>query len=266
MYKTSGLLRHTKFVALFMAVAAMVSPFARADFVARGSDSTLHVLKALAAAFEKQSGQAIKLEGGGSGAGAKAAIAGEVQLAFLSRGLSDGEKTGGLVGTTYAVDAVAVIANSSNPQADIKLAELKALYTGAADAWRDGRPAVLYNRNADSGTREVFSEIVLGKGVEFTPKASIKHDGILISSVTKIPTALAYTSVAEVDASVVKVLTVDGVAPTPDNLRNKSYPITRTPTLATKGAPEGTAKAFIDFVLSPAGQAVVAAEKLVPIK
>jgi len=65
-----------------------------AQVTARGSDSTIHVLKALAAGFEKETGKSVRLEGGGSGAGAKAAIAGEVQLAFLSRALSPQRRQG----------------------------------------------------------------------------------------------------------------------------------------------------------------------------
>ena len=52
---------------------------------------------------------------GGSGAGAKAAIAGEISLAFLSRELNDKEKQEGLIGHAYAKDGVAVIVNKINP-------------------------------------------------------------------------------------------------------------------------------------------------------
>jgi phosphate transport system substrate-binding protein len=121
---------------------------------------------------------------------------------------------------------------------------------------------VLFNRNTNSGTREVFQEIVLGKETKFTEKATVKHDGIIISSVSKIPTALAYTSLAEVNDTVI-VLSVNSVKPSPETVRNKSYPITRTPTLATKGAATGDVKAFIDFVVGPKGQAIVEAQKLI---
>jgi len=235
-----------------------------AQITARGSDSTPHVVKALAEAFEKETGKSVKIEGGGSGAGAKAAIAGEVQLAFLSRELNAGEKSGGLVAVEYAIDGVAIIVNKANPATDISLADLKALYSGATETLND-KPVVLFNRNPDSGTREVFQEIVLGKETKFSDKAAIKHDGIIVSSVAKIPTALAYTSLAEADDTVA-VLKVKGIKPTPETLRNKSYPITRTPTLATKGAPTGDVKDFIAFAVGPKGQAIVEEQKLTKTK
>lgn len=258
-------MKHLKKLAAAAALLANLCSLS-AQVTARGSDSTLLVLKALAAGFEKETGKSVKLEGGGSGAGAKAAIAGDVQLAFLSRELNATEKAAGLVGTAYALDGVAVIVNKANAQADTTTADLKAFFTGATEAWKDGKPVVPFNRNADSGTREVFQEIVLGKGVAFTDRAAVKHDGIIVSSVAKIPAALAYTSLSEADESVIKVLTVNGIKPNAETLRSKAYPLSRTPTLATKGEATGDAKAFIDYVVGPKGQAVVEEQKLVRIK
>jgi phosphate transport system substrate-binding protein len=248
------------------AIAAILSTsLARAEIKARGSDSTLHVVKALAAAFETDTGKTISLEGGGSGAGAKAAIAGEVTLAFLSRDLNDTEKQAGLVGHNYARDGVAIIVHKDNTVAGLTVAELKAIYTGKTTAWADGRAVVAFNRNTDSGTREVFQEHVLGKD-EFSPKAAVKHDGVLVSSVEKIPSAIAYTSLGEADETKVRVLPVDGIKPTAATLKDGTYPIARTPTLATKGAPTGDTQAFIEFVLGPKGQAIVAQQGLIAIK
>ena len=51
---------------------------------------------------------------------------------------------------------------------------------------------------------------------------------------------------------------IDGVAPTEDNVRSGAYPISRYLYLCTVDKPVGLAKEFIDWVLSPAGQRVVA--------
>lgn len=248
----------------FIVAAFVLAAPARAAFSARGSDSTISIVKALVAAFEQKAGVKIDVQGGGSGAGAKSALAGEVPLAFLSRGLSAAETQGGLVGTIYANDAVVAIANKANPVSNVTTAELKAFFTGATAQWSDGRPVVLFNRNTDSGTRELFQEHILGKGVAFTDKAAIKHDGVLLSSVARIPTALAYDGFGHADTAVVKVLSVNGVAPTVESIRTKTYPLVRTPTLATKGPATGEVKGFIDFVLSAEGQAIVSAHGLLP--
>lgn len=250
---------------LLFALSILLTSITRADIKARGSDSTLHVLKALAAAYEADTGRKVALEGGGSGAGAKAVQSGEVSLAFLSREVDAAEKAAGLVGSVYALDGVAVIVHLANTTANLSVAELKDIFTGTTSAWADGKPIIAFNRNADSGTREVFQDRVLGKAA-FTAKAAIKHDGVLISSLAKLPGAVAYTSLGEVDEAKVKVLTIGGVKPSPATLRDGSYPIGRKPTLATKGVATGEEKAFIDFVLGAKGQAVVAKNGLVPAK
>jgi phosphate transport system substrate-binding protein len=248
------------------AVAALcAAPLTQADIKARGSDSTLRVVKALAAAFTTDTGKPVALEGGGSGAGAKAAIAGEVTLAFLSRDLNDGEKQAGLVGHAYAKDGVAIIVHRDNPVAGLTLAELKDIYTGKTTTWADGRPLVAFNRNTDSGTREVFQEHVLGKEA-FAATVAVKHDGVLVSSVQKIASAVAFTSLGEADETKVRIVPVAGVKPSAATLKDGTYAISRTPTLATKGDAAGDEKAFIDFVLSQKGQAIVVAEGLVAIR
>lgn len=228
----------------------------RADVKARGSDSTLHVLKTLVTAFEAETGKKVSLEGGGSGLGVKGLLAGEVTLAFLSRELKDTEKSAGLVGRAYAKDGVAVIVHQSNTTTNLTTAQLKGFFTAQTTTWPDGRTVVAFNRNADSGTREVFQEEVLGKET-FSPKAAVKHDGVLIASVEKIPTSVAYTSLGEIDEAKIKVVSVNGIRPSAGTLKDGSYPLSRTPTLATKGEPTGDEKAFIDFVLGPKGQALV---------
>lgn len=250
---------------LALAVVVVTTPaLVHGEIKARGSDSTIHVLKALAAAYQKEGGQPVAIEGGGSGAGAKAALAGEVSLAFLSRSLKDSETQAGLVGHAYAKDGVAVVVHRDNSIADLSIEALKDIFIGKNGNWPDGRPIVAFNRNTDSGTREVFQELVLGKDT-FTPKAAVKHDGVIISSVEKIGTAIAYTSVGEVNESKIRVVPVGGIKPTAATLKDGTYPLSRTPTLATKGAPSAETKAFIDFVLGPKGQAVVTEHGLIAI-
>ncbi|MEO7702701.1 MAG: substrate-binding domain-containing protein [Opitutus sp.] len=246
-------------------LAASFTTLARADIKARGSDSTIHVVQALAAAFEASTGKKVAVEGGGSGAGAKAAIAGDVTLAFLSRDLNAAERTAGLVGTAYAKDGVAVIVHKSNGVTGFTVAELKDIFTGKTAAWANGADVVAFNRNSDSGTREVFQEQVLGKEA-ISSKAAIKHDGIIVGSVQKIPSAVAYTSLGEADESKVKIVPIAGIKPTNTTLKDGTYPICRTPTLATKGAADGDEKAFIDFVLSAKGQEIVEKNGLVAVK
>ncbi len=250
---------------LTVALVTLLTSSGQAQIKARGSDSTLHVLKALATAYAADSGKNVIVEGGGSGAGAKGLIKGEVSLAFLSRELKADEKTAGLIGYNYASDGVVIIINTTNPATNLTQAELKNIFTGQTPAWPDGKPIVLFNRNADSGTREVFQEKILGPDA-FSARAMVKHDGVIISSLGKLPGAIDYTSFGEVDATKTKVLMIDGIQASATAIRDGSYPISRHPILATKGEATGEEKAFIDFVLGAKGQAIVRQTGLVPVK
>jgi phosphate transport system substrate-binding protein len=68
---------------------------------------------------------------------------------------------------------------------------------------------------------------------------------------------VAFTSLGEVTGDV-KVLKVNGVAPTHETIRNKTYPLTRTLTFATKGEPKPQVKAFIEWATNKEGQSQVA--------
>ena len=67
-------------------------------------------------------------------------------------------------------------------------------------------------------------------------------------------------------ASGIKVISIDGKAPSQETVRDKSWPYARPTFYYTNGEPAGLAKAFVDFTLSPAGQKIVADVGFVPIQ
>jgi phosphate transport system substrate-binding protein len=89
--------------------------------------------------------------------------------------------------------------------------------------------------------------------------------GAVRSFVAADPNAIGYISFAEVDNSV-KALGINGVVPTYTSIANGTYPIQRDLLFVTNGDPSGYAKAFLDFTLSPAGQAILKANNEVSIK
>lgn len=232
---------------------------------AQGSDSTIGLVKALTKAHTEAGGATFTVEGGGSSKGAKACIEGKAALSFLSRELKKEETEAGLIGHAYAKDAVAIVVNKSNSLDEITIEQLKDIFTGKTDKWPNGEPVTAFNRNEDSGTRELFAEKVLGgKDVKFGEKVAVKHDGVLMSSVAKIPSSVGYTSFGEVNDTV-KVLKIAGVAPSNETILSGKYPLTRTLTFATKGEPSAEIKAFFAFIDSAAGQKLVTANHYVPL-
>jgi phosphate transport system substrate-binding protein len=233
-----------------------------------GSTSVQPFLEKLAEVYMHQHpGARIDVQGGGSSAGIYAAHQGAADLGSSSRELVVKEK--GLVEIPIAWDGIAVIVHPSNPLADLTLTQLRAIFLGTQKNWREaGLPPHsidLITREEGSGTREAFEHLVMGKE-EITPAALVQDSNGSVREIVSLdPYAIGYISAGLVDASV-KALSIDGVAPTRDNLKNRSYKLVRRFLLVTCKPPTGRAKDLVDFILSPQGQKILEAEGLVSMK
>ena len=54
-----------------------------------------------------------------------------------------------------------------------------------------------------------------------------------------------------------KMLKINGIAPTADNIKSGSYPFTVEFYAVTNGEPRGNTKLLIDWLLSPQGQKLI---------
>ncbi|MCI8716423.1 MAG: solute-binding protein, partial [Oscillospiraceae bacterium] len=130
-----------------------------------GSTSMADVMAALQEAFrEKESGVTVNYSGTGSGSGIEAALRGTCDIGLSSRELKEEEKAQGAVGHTVALDGVAVIVNPLNPISDLTVEELALIFTGEISSWSQlgggAGPIAVYGREAGSGTRGAFEELV----------------------------------------------------------------------------------------------------------
>ncbi|MDO8915159.1 MAG: phosphate ABC transporter substrate-binding protein [Coriobacteriia bacterium] len=212
---------------------------------------------------EAHPGVTVLVAGVGSSAGIESVASGSSEIGTSSRDLKPAEAGLGLVDTPIAHDAIAVIVNPANPVSGLSKAQVAAIFEGRIKNWDEvGGPDLeigIVNRDEASGTREAFSKIVLG-GKPFDPTAAVlPGTGQVRFVVAQARGAIGYISVGFVDKTV-KALSVDGVEPTEANITNKTYPISRLLHFLTKGEPEGLAKEFLAFVLSPAVQETVVRE------
>lgn len=242
-------------------------PAAHAVCVA-GSTSVQPFAEKLSEIFMHQNPEIrVDVQGGGSSAGIQAATQGAANLGASSRELIGPEKK--LIEIPIAYDGIAVIVHPSNPLTDLSVAQIKQIFTGKLTDWRDfglpPREIDVINREEGSGTREAFEHLVMGKA-EVSPAAMVQDsNGAVREIVAGDPNAIGYISAGLVDNRV-KALTIEGVAPTPENIKNHSYKLRRRFLLVSREALTGTCKQFIDFVLSPRGQQILEKEGLVGIK
>jgi phosphate transport system substrate-binding protein len=220
-------------------------------------------MELLVAEYRKQHGNVtFNISATGSGDGIKAVPAETAEIGMSSRELSAAEKGTGIDEHLIAIDGIAAVVNAANPLSSLTIGQIRDIYTGVVTDWsqvggRAGRIAVV-SREPGSGTRSAFEELV--KFQDKLVKGAIEFDGTgaVIAEISRNPEAIGYISLGSVNSSV-KPLNVDGVAAATANVINGSYKISRPFLLLTKRGkslnPETTA--FLDWILSPPGQAIV---------
>ena len=205
----------------------------------------------------------------GSAEGFKLLMEGRADVSGLARSLRSTEKARHPYYVIIGYAALAVYVHPDNPVQSLSRAQLKAFFTGQLKNWKDvgGRDApvelVTVKLSTGSGTTDFFREAVL-EGAPFAPTHAFEHPREVQSYVASHPHAISWGTLAP-DVQGVRVLSLDGVAPGPDSIRTADYPLSRPMVLATRGVPAGPLKDFLDYVMSPEGQAIVA-RSFIPVR
>ena len=234
-----------------------------------GSTSMEKVIKAVNGAFmEKNKGVTVNLNLTGSGRGIQEASEGKCDIGNSSRKLKD-EEAEKLDATVVGLDGIALVVNPANKLEDITLQDLAKVYSGEITNWKelggDDKAIVVIGREDGSGTRDGFESIVMG---DKEPKYAqeLESTGSVINAVATTDGAIGYASLANVDETV-KALKVGGVEATEENVKSGAYKVQRPFICATlKSSDNKLVKAYLDFILSEEGQALVLAQGAVPVK
>ena len=235
-----------------------------------GSTSMEKVIGALGEAFmEQNKGVTFTYNPTGSGSGITAVGEGRCDIGLSSRALKDDEKASGLKETVLALDGIAVIVNPANPVSDLDVETIAKIYTGEITNWKEvgGNDAeiVLIGREAGSGTRDGFESITDTKD-SCKYRQELTSTGDVITTVSTNPDAIGYASLAALKDNV-KALTVGGIAPTEDTVKDGSYVIQRPFVLVTKDGVElsTAAQAFFDYATSADAADLIAAAGAVAV-
>ena len=161
-----------------------------------------------------------------------------------------------------AYDGIAVIVHPDNPVSDLDVETIAKIYTGEITNWKDvgGNDAqiVLIGREAGSGTRDGFESITKTEDA-CKYRQELTSTGDVITTVSQNPDAIGYASLAALKDNV-KALTVGGVAPTEDTVKDGSYVIQRPFVLVTKegAALSEAAQSFFDYATSSDASGIIA--------
>ena len=220
-----------------------------------GSTSMERVMGALIEGYrEINDSVKINYSGTGSGAGVEAVLSGVCDLGLSSRPLKDSEIQKGAAAEVVALDGIAVIVHPSNPISDLTLRELAAVFSGKISNWADlggkNAPIAVYGREAGSGSRTAFEDIISAQdSCRYTNEYSSTGD--IVGNVMSNPNSIGYISLSGIRREV-KLLRIDGVPCKDETIRSGEYPLRRPFLLVIRShaplSPE--AAEFLDFALS----------------
>ena len=228
-----------------------------------GSTSMEKLCEAMSESFmEANPGVTVTVEYTGSGAGLEALAAGSIDIGNASRKLKDAEKENGSVENIVALDGIAVIAEKSNTVTDISAEDLAKVYKGEVSNWKDlggdDQPIVVIGREAGSGTRDAFEELMEVKDACVYAQ-ELDSTGAVLAKVASTPGAIGYVSLDVVDDTVIG-LKIDGVEPTEEQILAGNYVLQRPFVMATTGElseQNEIVKAWFDYIGSETGKEII---------
>ncbi|MBQ7656306.1 MAG: substrate-binding domain-containing protein, partial [Clostridia bacterium] len=175
-----------------------------------------------------------------------------------------------LVYVPVCYDAFVFMVNGRNPVDSLTVAQIQEIYTGQHKTWADfgGQPQQLdaFQRPHGSGSQTAMEEMVM-QGLKIQQvEENFISDGMAdavaqIGNYDNGPGAIGYSYLYYVNTLVensgIKVLAIDGVAPTDENLQSGAYPFTVNYYAVYRKGDENT-EAFVNWLVGEEGQKAVA--------
>jgi phosphate transport system substrate-binding protein len=167
--------------------------------------------------------------------------------------------------------SVAVVVNANNPVSNLSREQVHDLFTGKIKNWNEvggpDAPVNLYIRNPISGTHLGFQELAMGTNAYALAVKTFVDYGALSQAVAKDPNGIGYSSFNTAKKAGAKLVSIDNITPTEENVQKQTYPYARPLHLYTsKGTAKKAALDFIGYVTSANGQKVVAEADFIPHK
>ena len=243
------------------------------SLVITGSSTVAPLVNEMGKQFERDfSGSRIDVQTGGSSRGIADVRAGTADIGMVSRALTDQEVD--LQSYPVAIDGIAIIVHQDNPINQLSRDQVKKIYSKQVTQWSEvggkNAPITVVNKAEGRSTLEVFQSFF-----QFQPK-EIKADVIIgdnqqgLKTVVANPDAIGYVSIGAAQVEIqrgepLKLLPMDGVLPSLENVKNTTYPLSRELNIVTNGEPSPLVTRFIDYATSHQVTALVSDQQLIPV-
>ena len=170
--------------------------------------------------------------------------------------------------TPLAHDGLAVIVHPQNGLPGLTLGQLRELFQGRAEDWAvwgglPGSPQII-SREESAGDFAFLQARVMGEAQVTLTALVAPTTEAMLAQVAAEQLAVGYLSVAHLTPQV-RALAIEGVPPAPEMIAAGHYPLSRDLYVATLGEPQNATRAFIQWLLGPEGQALIAAQGFQPL-
>ncbi len=241
--------------------------------VLTGSSTVAPLVSEIAKRFEALNPKIrIDVQTGGSSRGINDVRAGMSDIGMASRSLKHSEAE--LFSFSIALDGICIILNKANPISSLEKQQIIDIYKGKIVNWRElgGQDAsiVVVNKAEGRSTLELFLHYFALQNTDVKPHVIIGDNQQGIKTLAGNPYAIGYVSVgaAEYEAGhqvSIKLLPLDGIMASVENVRNQTFPLSRPLNLITREQPMGIIKDFIAFARSEQVDDLIDAQYFVPV-
>lgn len=219
-----------------------------------------------------QPGLRIEVQTGGSSRGISDARSGLADIGMVSRALRDDETD--LLATPIARDGIALIVHADKPVAALSADEVRAIFTGQVSDWSavGGAPGpiTVINKAEGRSTLELFLAYFALDNPAIQADVVIGDNEQGIKTLVSDVNAIAYVSIgsaefAERRGEPLRRLPMGGVTAGIAQLRDGSFPLSRTLNLVTRPDASTAVSAFLDYARSPAVHDLIEQQAFVPL-
>ncbi len=241
--------------------------------VITGSSTIAPLIADLAKDFEVVNpGTRIEVQSGGSSRGINDVRQGIAELGMVSRSLKQEEKD--LFAIPIANDGICLIVHKENKIRDLSRQQILDIYLGRVKNWRevggDDMPIVVVSKAEGRSTLELFLAHFAIKPQDIKASVIIGDNAQGIKTVAGNPYAVGYVSIGSAEYEAVKgghirLLSLDGIPATLDNVAQQKFPLSRVLNLVSRGAPTGLARKFVDYLQTSDAEVKIHSHFFVPL-
>jgi phosphate transport system substrate-binding protein len=213
------------------------------------------------------SGVGIEIRRVNSNYAISAVRSGEIHIGLVARSLSALEQSEFHV-ESVGHDALIILSYPWNSVGNLTLEQLRKIYLGQIANWGElgghDQGIVPLTRESTSGLHAVFIERLFGKDFRGPVKAFIlrANKDKVLRTIKRVRGSVGYgiVRVEEAESEGIKVLSVEGKLPTPENIQEENYPFVRPQLLVSKSNPDGLVRewmlGFVKFARKTIGREV----------